>query len=179
MLHFLTRKVSNLLVRGYSAYHSSQFRSAGPKVFLGFPSRIRGSENMIIGSDVSIKAPSYIYAEEGELVIKSRIRVNSNVVIGASHGHVVIGNDVLIGPNVVIRASNHGATGGQPIRSQGHIRGSITIGNDVWIGANCIILDGAVIGDGCILGAGSLCNGYIEPGTIAFGSPAKSKMQRA
>ena len=35
-------------------------------------------------------------------------------------------------------------------------RGGIVIEDDVWIGANCVLLDGAVLRRGCVVGAGSL-----------------------
>lgn len=52
-------------------------------------------------------------------------------------------------------------------------KGSIEIGNDVWIGAQCIILSGAKIGDGAIIGANSVVVNSIPPFAIAVGSPAK------
>jgi acetyltransferase-like isoleucine patch superfamily enzyme len=48
-----------------------------------------------------------------------------------------------------------------------------SIGNDVWIGANSIILKGTKIGDGAIIGAGSVVTRNIPPYAIAVGNPAK------
>ncbi|WP_199856406.1 CatB-related O-acetyltransferase [Lunatibacter salilacus] len=52
-------------------------------------------------------------------------------------------------------------------------KGPIKIGNDVWIGAQCIVLSGARIGDGAIIGANSVVSGEIPPYAIAVGTPAK------
>jgi acetyltransferase-like isoleucine patch superfamily enzyme len=49
----------------------------------------------------------------------------------------------------------------------------ITIGHDVWIGARAIVLDGAEIGDGAIIAAGSVVAGTIPPYAIAGGAPAR------
>lgn len=49
----------------------------------------------------------------------------------------------------------------------------ILIGNDVWIGVNSIILPGVTIGDGAIIGAGSVVNKNIEPYAIYVGNPAR------
>jgi virginiamycin A acetyltransferase len=35
------------------------------------------------------------------------------------------------------------------------------------------ILPGAHLGDGCVVGAGSVVSGELEPGSIAVGNPAR------
>ena len=50
---------------------------------------------------------------------------------------------------------------------------TITLGNDVWIGANVCILSGVKIGDGAIVGAGSVVTKDIPSYAIAVGNPAK------
>jgi acetyltransferase-like isoleucine patch superfamily enzyme len=49
----------------------------------------------------------------------------------------------------------------------------VTIGDDVWIGQRCIILPGTRIGDGAIIGAGSVVRGNIPPYSVVSGNPAK------
>jgi acetyltransferase-like isoleucine patch superfamily enzyme len=49
----------------------------------------------------------------------------------------------------------------------------IIIKNDAWIGFNSIILKGVTIGEGAIVGAGSLVNKDIPDWTIVAGNPAK------
>lgn len=50
---------------------------------------------------------------------------------------------------------------------------SVEIGNDVWIGENVIILGNVKIGDGAIIGAGSIVTKDIEPYSINVGVPSK------
>ena len=49
----------------------------------------------------------------------------------------------------------------------------IHIGNHVWIGRSAIILKGVTIGDGSIIGAGSVVTKSIPPRCLAVGNPAK------
>lgn len=49
----------------------------------------------------------------------------------------------------------------------------ITIKNDAWIGMNCIILKGVTIGEGAIVGAGSVVTHDVAPWTVVAGNPAK------
>jgi len=51
--------------------------------------------------------------------------------------------------------------------------GIINIGNDVWIGARAIINPGVTVGDGAVIGSGSVVTHDIEPYSIVAGSPAK------
>ena len=44
------------------------------------------------------------------------------------------------------------------------------IGNNVWIGENPVILAGASIGDGCIIGANSIVTKDIPAGSIVIGN---------
>ncbi len=50
---------------------------------------------------------------------------------------------------------------------------SILIEDRVWVGFRSMILPGAKIGHGSVIGAGSVVTGAIEPQCIAVGSPAR------
>lgn len=52
-------------------------------------------------------------------------------------------------------------------------KGKIEIKDDVWIGYGSIILSGCSIGQGSIIGAGSVVTKDVEPYSIVAGSPAK------
>lgn len=52
-------------------------------------------------------------------------------------------------------------------------KGDTIIGNDVWIGYNAVIMPGIKVGDGAIIGAGSIVTQDVEPYTIVAGNPAK------
>jgi virginiamycin A acetyltransferase len=54
-----------------------------------------------------------------------------------------------------------------------HNTHSTIIGNDVWIGYRAIIMSGVEIGDGAIVGSGSIVTKDVEPYSIVAGNPAK------
>ena len=87
---------------------------------------------------------------------------------------VTIGNSVMIGPDVIMITANHrfdqldvpmGLQGWEKTRP-------ITIGNDVWIGARVVLLPGVQIGNGCIIGAGSVVTKNVPDYEIWAGNPA-------
>lgn len=49
----------------------------------------------------------------------------------------------------------------------------INVGNNVWIGGRAIILCNVTIGDGCVIGAGSVVTSSIPPYSVAVGNPAR------
>ena len=54
----------------------------------------------------------------------------------------------------------------------------VKIGNDVWIGSGANILSGNKVGDGAVIGAGSIVTKDVEPYTIVAGVPAKPIKKR-
>ena len=52
-------------------------------------------------------------------------------------------------------------------------KGDIKVGNDVWIGATSTIMSGITIGDGAIIGAGSMVTKNVPPFAIVAGNPSK------
>jgi acetyltransferase-like isoleucine patch superfamily enzyme len=101
--------------------------------------------------------------------------LNSGCVLYSGHG-IRIGANALISANCTFAATDHAfADPDRPIREQGFraSRGGIVIGDDVWIGANVVLLDGAHVGDGSVIGAASLARGELPPFCIAHGVPAR------
>jgi maltose O-acetyltransferase len=85
-----------------------------------------------------------------------------------------------MGPDVVIMTTAHAFEDPSSlVRLQGDVPiRSVTIGNDVWIGTRSIILPGVTLGDGCIIGAGSVVTRSVPPFAVAAGNPARVIRQR-
>lgn len=85
---------------------------------------------------------------------------------------VTIGDNVFIGPNVSIYTITHALD--IPQRNAGLMQARpVTIGDNVWICGNCVILPGVTIGEGCVIGAGSVVVHDIPPLTLAIGNPCR------
>ena len=84
---------------------------------------------------------------------------------------VYIGADTFIAPGVCIACAGHGVHPSERLILE--TAKPIHIGKKVWIGANAVILPGVHIGDGSIIGAGSVVNKDIPENVIAAGNPCK------
>ena len=84
-----------------------------------------------------------------------------------SRGKISIGDDCLFGENVKIYDHNHIFNrSNSNINELGLNIGEISIGNNCWIGSNVVITKGTKIGDNCVISAGLVIGGIIEPNTI-------------
>ncbi len=103
------------------------------------------------------------------------IKIGKNVFINAccrfqDQGGIEIKEGTLIGHNTTIATLNHDFN---PNKRQNISPKHVKIGKNVWIGSDCTILPGVEIGDGAIIGAGSVVTKSIPKNTIAVGNPAK------
>lgn len=132
--------------------------------------RIIIEDDVVIDAFVKLKAAG----GSGDVVIGRGTVINSGCVLYTGNG-ITIGRNVLIAANCTLAPTNHAFDDpDRPISEQGFqpSRGGILIGDDVWIGANCVLLDGATIGSGSVLGAASLLRGSLPPLCVAVGRPA-------
>jgi acetyltransferase-like isoleucine patch superfamily enzyme len=125
----------------------------------------------VIDSFVKIKPAG----GSGNVYVGGNTVINSGCVIYTGNG-VVIGRGCAIAANCTFAAVNHEyRDADRPITQQRFMpsRGGIVIEDDVWIGANTVILDGAVLGKGCVVGAGSVVREKLLPYSINVGSPTR------
>lgn len=145
-----------------------------------------------IGNDNIISGTFVFESSEGLIEIGDHSFIGGSTFI--SHNHISVGNNVTIAWGCTIydhdsHSLNYlerrkdiddelwSLRNGQNVyknKNWDSVKSSpIKICNDVWIGMNCIILKGVTIGEGAIIGAGSVITKDIPAWTIAAGNPAK------
>lgn len=135
---------------------------------------VRGSKiiigaHSVIDSFVKVKPAGGL----GDLIIGEHSTVNSGCVLYTGNG-ISIGNHVAIAANCSLAPVNHEYEKKDVlIKNQGFraSKGGIVIEDDVWVGANCVLLDGAILRQGCVIGAGSIVRGEVEAYSINVGIP--------
>ncbi|NVJ86764.1 MAG: CatB-related O-acetyltransferase [Algoriphagus sp.] len=128
---------------------------------------------------------------EGENVVPDKCKFFGNVKIGYRttlgssnffHGNITIGKYCQIGSNVGIHSSSHPISylstyvnknlfGGELVNLKNNFQ--VQIGHDVWIGHGVIIVGHVKIGNGAILGAGTVVTKDVPPYSIVVGVPGR------
>jgi len=85
---------------------------------------------------------------------------------------VTFGDHVFVGPHCGFYTAGHPLDAQQRRQGLEYAR-PITIGNDVWIGGHVAVLPGVTIGDGAVIGAGSVVVHDIPPHVVAVGNPCR------
>jgi acetyltransferase-like isoleucine patch superfamily enzyme len=134
--------------------------------------RVRNGGYISVGDRTLFEAtilPIELAAWGASLRIGDGCYINYGTNISARAG-VTIGNNVAIGQYSIIMDDDYHS----PIdhRRAGK-RAPITIEDDAWLGARVIVLRGAHIGRGAVIGANSVVTGHIPPHSVAVGSPAR------
>jgi acetyltransferase-like isoleucine patch superfamily enzyme len=127
--------------------------------------------NSVVDSFVKVKPAG----GSGDVIIGARVNINSGCVMYTGNG-ITIGDDSQIAANCTFAPVNHDFKSKDlTIREQRFrpSKGGIIVEDDVWIGAGCVILDGAILRKGCVIGAMSLVRGEIPAYSIQGGNPLK------
>ena len=86
---------------------------------------------------------------------------------------VSIGNRVTISHDVDFITHDGGLRVARDKYPNAYIYGRIRIEDRCFLGAHCVLLPGATVGEGSVIGSGSIVTGEIPPGVVATGMPAK------
>lgn len=107
------------------------------------------------------------------VTIGERTSFGQDCFFGAAGG-IEIGSDVIAGQNVRFHSENHKFDRpDMPIRTQGVTHKGIKVGSNCWIGAGVVFLDGAQIGDGCVVAANAVVTKSFPENSIIGGVPAR------
>ncbi len=149
-------------------------------------------ENCILSNDIqifnmkeilSIKSNCYIghncsfysidsHKKVPNFIIEKKANINNRCKFVIGDEDIRIGENTLIGPGTCFYGFNHsmardGSFNGPLISKE------IIIGNNCWLGCNVVVVAGVHIGDGCVVGAGSIVTKDFPDGVMIAGNPAR------
>ena len=131
-----------------------------------------------LGSECNIE-DGVVFNNHGAPNAPAVINIGDKCFIGRdtifnSYYGVYIGDHSMVAARCQFLDSDHGfETRSEPIGKQPAQGGAIRLERDVWIGAGVIILKSVTIGEGAIVGAGSVVTKNIPAWEIWAGNPAK------
>lgn len=104
---------------------------------------------------------------------------NFNLMV-MDDARIFIGDNVCFGPNVSLMATNHPLIAKERVgldrngsTTMAEFAEEIHIGDNVWLACNVVVLGGVRIGDGAVIGAGSVVTKDIPAHYLAYGNPCR------
>ena len=184
-------------------YYRSVMRQVGQNVSIGCGVRFVNPQWISLGHNVQVhdrctliaNSEKGIMLDDGarlkhgvyldtESATTGYITIGKRVYIGTGcclHGHsgLEIGDDSLLAQCITVTPYSHKFDDPQKtIYAQGGHQRNVTIGRDCYLGMNVSVLWSADIGEGAVIGAGSVVVKPIPPYSIAIGVPAQVVRKR-
>ncbi|HMP81815.1 MAG TPA: acyltransferase [Verrucomicrobiota bacterium] len=146
----------------YSSYAFLHYRSRRERgVRVGSDSGIYHGTFFDLGPDGEVEIGNFC------TLVGSIISTNSRVTIG---NYAFLAHEVVVGDSSV--ALPPAANGSESVANDRRQR-AIVIGENSWVGARAVILSGANIGPGAIIGAAAIVDFEVPAGAIVAGNPAR------
>jgi acetyltransferase-like isoleucine patch superfamily enzyme len=142
---------SQIRPRIYRAYGRMLLRTVGS-----------AGKNVVIHGPIRITDPS-------RLTIESHVRIGTGCFFFCKGG-LSIGENTQISRNVTIYTGNHDMSGHAVPYDDQYKLASVRIGKSVWIGMNASVLPGVSIGDGAVIGLGTVVTKDVPPLAVVVGA---------
>ena len=115
-----------------------------------------------IGNGCKLNGSDWTFREPHKIIIGDNVHIGNNAFF-AGEGGIIIGDNTHISRNVTVYTSNHDYLGDALPYDNKKKYSPVIIEQNVWIGMNVSIIPGVTIGEGAIIGIGTVVNRNIEP----------------
>src|SRR5215213_8171965 len=153
---------------------------ADPGVLVGYSGTRTAADELLLGTDARLRSGTVLYAGSR---IGARFQTGHHVVV---REECQIGDDVSIWSNTVV---DYGCRIGNRVKIHSNcyiaqyteilddafFAPGVTVANDLYPGQaeSARLMSGPLVGDGCLVGGGSVVTHDLPPGMVAFGNPAR------
>jgi acetyltransferase-like isoleucine patch superfamily enzyme len=126
-----------------------------------------------IGRDVAL-APNVSFRNGARVRVGDGAHVGERCLLWAGErAGITLGETALLGPEVMITVANYRTLPGVPVVDQSRDEADVVVGAGAWLGARVVVLPGVTVGEGAVVGAGSVVTRDVPPMAVAVGVPAR------
>ena len=126
-----------------------------------------------VGKNVHI-CPNWKISSPQIMCIGNNVWIGENFFAKAE-GNITIGSGTILSRNVEIWTSNHNYNS-KDLQSIPYdkrmVLSPVVIGENVWVGTHALFLPGVTIGEGAVIGAGSVVTRDVPPLAVVGGNPS-------
>ena len=137
--------------------------------------RVQWDSAIEFGPGTVVKAFAVVQSSGGKVHFGRDCALSSFVHVSTGAGDVLVGDSVRIAPGCTLVGGTKEVRNAKVLikdQPESSTRG-IRIDDDVLLGAGCVVLPGAQIERGAVIGAGSVVSGTVPEYAIAAGAPAR------
>ena len=130
-------------------------------------------DHVVLGRNTRIECTGSLQHVGIGVKIGNDTSFGSDCYFGAAGG-IEVGSNVVAGQYIRFHSENHNYDDLDVlIKDQGVSHKGIRVGSNCWIGAGAVFIDGAELGDGCVVAANAVITKKFPSNSVVGGVPAK------
>lgn len=136
----------------------------------------RDNEGITIGNNVFIGRNTIVYCKNGNIRIEDDVNISANCTIFSSNSLTIRAGTMIGAYSYLLSGGEYDYADATPFAEQSGLmsKGELVVGRNCWLGARVTVLDGASIGEHCVIGAGAVVNRPVPRDSLAVGVPART-----
>ena len=132
------------------------------------------NKGISLGEGVFIGRSSFLYCKDGDIEIGAQVNIGPYCILFSSQ-RLVVARECMVAAYCYIMSGGsyelHSDTGFAAQDS--YAKGPTVIGEGCWLGAKVVVMDGVLIGDRTVVGAGAVVTKDLPDHAVAVGVPAR------
>lgn len=127
----------------------------------------------VVGDVFTFSAMTTVVGEYSNIILGDQAEINTGCFLLAKDEIIIGENSTLAYQTTILTSANPNGPHNELVKVYPKMSAPVVIGNNSWIGARATILPGIIIGNFCVVAAGSVVTKDIPDYTVVGGVPAK------
>lgn len=130
---------------------------------------------LIIKKGVQIDTCSRIVAAKKRIILEENVHLGPFCIVNGGE-NIIFGKNTITSGHCSFNSSEHTLSSNTGNFTDSYKYGKLIIGENCWIGSHVVMVPNVSIGNNSIIGAHSFVNSDLKNNSVAFGVPAKARI---